>query len=280
MAVAMRRTVAPPSPSGNGAPTTMTPLDALRRHWWILVALGLIGAALGVGYGLQRDPVYSSDAELSVGRVDVSTQAIPGFAVASQTLADTYSRAIVASPVVNAVAKKAHLSRSEVHDQVTASPIPQTATMQVIADAGSRDRAVSLANNAARSLISYVHTVNRFNPQSNALLKRYRRAADDFSRAKLLSEGAQHHGSLDDRAHAQARLLEAKLRMQEAAGLYGSSQQGQASPNSLEMLAPAATATSDRASTTQRAGLAGAVGGVLLGGLVAIALGQRRQRSR
>src|SRR4051794_31717283 len=40
-----------------------TVLDSLRRYWWLVCLIGLIGAGLGIAYAqLQRDPVYTADA--------------------------------------------------------------------------------------------------------------------------------------------------------------------------------------------------------------------------
>jgi capsular polysaccharide biosynthesis protein len=257
-----------------------TVLESLRRYWWLVCLTALIGAGLGVAYGqLQRDPVYTAETELSVGRVDVATQAIPGFVAASRTLADTYSRAISAQQVVEEISRKTGLSKSEVIDRVTATPIPDTATMRVIAEAPSSGRAVAIANVASRTLVDYVQETNRFNPQSRALLSRYRRAAAEFSAAKIAGTAAVRNGTVEEQADAQAQLLEAKLRMKAAAALYGSSQSGQASPNTLLLLAPAGTADSDENSTTQQAGFAGAVGGIIVGGLLALLLARRRRFS-
>jgi uncharacterized protein involved in exopolysaccharide biosynthesis len=253
-------------------------IEALRRYWWVVCAAGLIGAGLGVAYGLQRDAVYTAEAELSVGRVDVATQAIPGFVAAARTLADTYSRAMSARPVVNEISGKTGLSKSEVLERITAAPIPETATMQVFAEGGSSGRAVTIANVASKTLVDYTRKTNRFNPQTQALLRRYRRAAADFSRAQIARTAADRSGSLAEQTAAQARVLEAKLQMKATASLYGSSQAGQASPNTLLLLAPAGTAESDRDSTLQRAGFAGAVGGIIVGAFLALILWRRERR--
>ena len=257
-----------------------TVLDRLRRYWWVICLTALVGTGVGIAYGLQRNEVYTAETELSVGRVDVATQAIPGFVAASRTLADTYSRAITARQVVGRISRKTGLSPAEVIDRVTAAPIPETATMQVLADEESGAAAMKLANVASRTLVDYVQETNRFNPQTKDLLARYRRAADEFSRAKVVRDAAQG-GTLDAQSSAQAAVLEAKLRMRAAASLYGSSQAGQASPNTLILLSPASLAESDQDSTVQRAGFAGAVGGGILGVLLALVLptSWRRRRS-
>jgi capsular polysaccharide biosynthesis protein len=257
-----------------------TVLESLRQYWWLVCLIALIGAGLGVAYAqVQRDPVYTAETELSVGRVDVATQAIPGFVAASRTLADTYSRAISASEVVDRISRKTGLSESEVIERVTATPVPNTATMRVLAEAGTSGRAAAIANVASRTLVDYVQETNRFNPQTRSLLHRYRRAAADFSVAKIARTAAVRNGTVAEQSETQADLLEAKLKMRASAALYGSSQNGQASPNTLILLAPAGTADSDESSTTQRAGFAGAVGGILVGGLLALFLARRRRFS-
>jgi capsular polysaccharide biosynthesis protein len=270
MAVDTERTDSTPSRVPAEWEERPSTLDALRRFWWVVVLTGLIGAGLGVAYGLTRDEVYTADAELSVGRVDVATQAIPGFVAASRTLADTYSRAISAKKVVDRISRRTGLSGAEVLDQVTASPIPNTATMQVVAEGGSSAGAVRAANVASQTLVDYVQKTNRFNPQTGDLLDRYRRAAAKFSAAQIARTAAVRNGTVPEQTETQANLLEAKLQMKAAASLYGSSQAGQASPNTLLLLAPAGTADGDRDTTTQQAGFAGLVGGILLGGLLAL----------
>ncbi len=260
--------------------TGPTVLDRLRQFWWVICLTALIGTGVGLAYGLQRNSVYTAEAELSVGRVDVATQAIPGFVAASRTLADTYSRAITARQVVGRISRKTGLSPREVIDRVTAAPIPETATMQVLADEESGAAAIALANVASRTLVDYVQETNRFNPQTRDLLNRYRRAAAEFSSAKIARDAARQSGTVEAETSAQADLLEAKLRMKAAASLYGSSQAGQASPNTLIPLAPASLAQSDQDSATQRAGFAGAVGGAVLGVLLALVLPVSWRRGR
>lgn len=274
MAVGTQRTDSTPShvPAEWGESSAV--LESLRLFWWVICLTAVIGAGVGVAYGLERDPVYTAQAELSVGRVDVSTQAIPGFVAASRTLADTYSRAISAREVVDEISRKTGLSRSEVLDRVTATPIPETATMNVLAEGPSSAEAVALANVSSRTLVDYVQETNRFNPQSESLLNRYRRAAEEFSAARIALTAATRQGTVDERTAAQASVLEAKLRMKAAASLYGSSQAGQASPNTLLLLAPAGIADSDKHSTTQQAGFAGAVAGIILGALLALLLAE------
>jgi capsular polysaccharide biosynthesis protein len=246
-----------------------TILDSLQRFWLVLVLTTLVGAVLGVGYGLITDPKYTAEAQLSVGRIDVQTQSIPGFTGASITLADTYSRAIAADQVITEVAGKTGLSRSEVIDRVSAAPIPETGTVRVFADGDTTEESISTANAAADALVSYVRNLNRFNPDSARLLKQYEDASAELGTAQ---QDLAQQGRTPD---ALAAVKRAQLKVNTLGSLYQSSQAGQASPNTLQVLTLAADATSDRTSTLERAGLVGGVVGLLLGALLALVLERR-----
>jgi hypothetical protein len=241
----------------------------MREFWWVILFTLLLGAGCGAAFGLARNPTYNAEARMSVGRLDVATQSIPGFTEASLTLADTYSRAIDAGSVVKRVSKASGLTPREVISDVTASPIPQTQVVRVFATGSTGPRAIGLANSASRGLIAYVHNLNRFNPDSKHLLARYRRASQAFSAALA----AQQNGASD--AEAQARVGSTRLQVQTAGQLYQSSQAGQAAPNTLQPLAFATDASSDFSSTLQRAIFAGLIGGLLLGSGTALFLAYR-----
>ena len=254
------------------------PLDAMRRFWWLLVLTVLIGAGLGFAYGHQRDPAYTAEARLSVGRVDVPTQAIAGFQTAAQTLAGTYSRAIVARNVVVPVAKKVDLSPDEVTQHLGATPIPESGIVRVLGVTHDSASAIRIANVGAKALVRYVHHLNEFNPQTRDLLTQYRKAV-----AALVA--AQHLTPSKDLTQDQitAKIYQARLKVNSTSALYGQSQQGTAAPNTLQVLALAIDSTSDRTAIIERAAFAGAVGGLVVGVLLATAfqaLGNRRRRRR
>jgi hypothetical protein len=245
-----------------------TVFEAMREFWWVILLACLVGVGCGTAYGLLRKPTYTAEARLSVGRVDVATQSIPGFTTAALTLADSYSRAIDARAVVRDTAKTSGMKPARVTSDVSASPIPQSPLVRVFATASQGGRAVTLANDASHALINYVQTLNRFNPDSKSLLQRFRSASLAYNRAVAERASAPS-------ASAQSNVDSTRLQMQTAGQLYQASQAGQSSPNTLQVLALATSAGSDFSSSLQRAIFAGLVAGFLISAGAALFLANR-----
>ena len=118
---------------------------------------------------------------------------------------------------------------------------------------------MALANQSSRALVTYVHRLNKFNPQSRDLLQQFQRASRKYSRALAARR------NLGPSAATQARVDRTRLEMHTKGDLYRYSQAGQATPNTLQVLALAADADSDLNSILQRAIFAGVIGGLLIG---------------
>jgi capsular polysaccharide biosynthesis protein len=238
-------------------------LQAIRRSipLVILPVILLVGGA--VAYGLLRTPTYTSEARLNVGGLNLTTQTLPGYAIAVQQLAVAYSRAIDATPVVAPVASKLGLSREDVADRVSATPIQGSPVIRVRARSKDADRARRLADATANSLVDYAIKLNSSSLQSSRLLAKFKQASrqvQDFgAKAERLKSGTKGHKA----AKTQEDL--ARLKAQVAGGLYQQSVSGQASTNLVQRLAPAAPATSDRDPVLQQFVAGGIVAGLLIG---------------
>jgi capsular polysaccharide biosynthesis protein len=259
--------------------------DAVRRYWWLLVVLGAIGAAAAYFVARdQRKPVFTAEARLAVGRIDVSTQSIPGFATASQLLADSYSRAIVATNVTGPAAKKSGLPQSKIADELTASPIPESGIIRVEAKSSDAAESIAVVNAGADSLTAFVRNLNRANPDSKRMLDSYRQASRKHARAVAARVRLSRQTSGKKRAtpaqiaKADAAAAAAQLEQNTFADLYRATQSGQAAPNTLQILAYASRAKSDKNEFLQRAAFGGAVGGMILALVVALLLANRRAR--
>ena len=84
-------------------------MSAVRRHWPFVLAPTVIALVVAAAVGISYQPIYTAQATMNVGRLNVSANAIPGYAVAIQNLAVSYGRLITADGVVTPVAAKLHL---------------------------------------------------------------------------------------------------------------------------------------------------------------------------
>src|SRR5690242_184386 len=101
-------------------------LVAVRRHALVFILPIILGVVLLGGYGLLRDPQYTAESRLSVGRLDVQTQGLPGFTQAGELLGAAFARAIDAPAITKPAARAAGVSQQEAADALSASQIPSS----------------------------------------------------------------------------------------------------------------------------------------------------------
>lgn len=256
----------------------MPVLQSLRRHLVLalLPVVLLIGA--GVAIGLARTPEYESEARLNVGGLTLTQQSIEGYTSAVQQLAVAYSRTIDANGVVEPVSAETGVPPGEVVDRVSATPIPGSPVIRVIATGEDSGETIRLADAAADALVAYAVELNSGETQSGRLLVRFRAASRDFRRASATLDRARRR-KRDTRA-IETRVDIARLRMQVAGVLYQNSQAGQATTGLVQKLAPAARANSDRDEMLRTLVAGGAVGGLLIGIGLAVWRGSAVARRR
>lgn len=275
--LALREPPSPPQPSRALAqPRVVGPLEAvLRRPFLTLTPIVLLLAA-AAAIGLTREPVYTSQARVNVGRVDVPAYTLQGVVIGNETLAAGYARTISAQPVVDRAARAAKVSPGAAAGNLSASPVPGSTLIRVEAEGASEGEAVRLANGAANGVIAYVGQLGR-RQQNSSLLERYRRANARVARLE------QRVKTLRASRSSQAQIRNARLDLEtaklQASGLEGEfrSSPGGAAPQSLlQLIAPATSASSDFSSMLQRLGLIGLGAGLLVGIGLALIVSNRR----
>ena len=279
---------APPDPpDDDGRSTTgfrVGVRESVTRKWKVVLAVPAVLIGLALILGLTRSPEYTAESRLNVGRIDVTAQAIPGFATGVVSLASAYSRLVDAEDVVVPVATDLGIPSDEVAARVSASPIPESPLFRVEATGDSEAEAVALANATSGSLIGYINTVNSDTEASDRLLNQFRNAA----RAQQAAEAAVRRASgaatnnptaenQRDLARARANLETATLRADTLRNLYQQSREGVAtSSDFVQVVNPAGAASSDRRSTLQRLVATALIGGLIGGIALAVALANRR----
>lgn len=261
----------------------MNPLVAAGRHPLLFLLPIVVLLAVAVALGLQRHPVYTAQAQLSVGRLDVNAQAIPGYVQASEQLAGTYSRVLDAAQVIDPVAKQLGRSPAYVLAHVSASPLAVSQIIVVQTTGSSPHQAVTLVNLVTNSVAAYVRTLNNATSGvSSSLLSNYHDAASRLQRAQNLVGRLQARhpnprgAQLSALNAAQAQVSIAQLQVNAIGAGYVNAQQGLPGGNSAQVLAAASTATSDRRHTLELLLISAVVAGIVLG----LALASLRARSR
>ncbi len=270
------------------APPSVGVVESVKRYPLLVIIPALALMILGIVVGLQKQATYVADARLTVGRINLNAPgALAGYASATQALASQFARAATATPVVAPVAKKLDIPESRVRSRVSASPIPESPIFTVRATARTEAGAIAMANATAVSVQEYARKLNDRDPDSGALLGRYKETSDILAareaRADALKERFEEKPSAGLRrklADARASRNFWRLREQAIEERYLAATGGEASSRLIEILNQAETAKSDRRRWIQILGFAGLLGGVLLGMGLATFVANRRVRRR
>lgn len=264
------------------------PVGRVLRRWALLIILlAALGAGGGAAYALHRAPSYSTTSVLNVGRLDVQTQAIPGYVQAGQALANAYSTVVTSDLMVVPLARENGWSTAYVRSHLSASQVPDETTMRITASGPTAAAAQRLAREATARIITYVNGVQNTSSLGNRLLARYSQvsaAADRASKraANLQADlGARRPGVTQaqvNQALQQAATLQ--LRAQTLANLFQQARTTSSSKTPIVVLDNASTVTSDRTTVLERLAFAGFAGGLVLGIALVVLIANRRGRRR
>jgi hypothetical protein len=251
---------------------------ALRRFVVVFLVPVAVLLAAGIAVAVRRHPTYSATTQLNVGVTEASTQGTPGYTLAAQELASSYSRQADSQQVLAPVAHTLQIPLATVESRLSVSTVPDSPTFYIHATSRSSSFAVRLADTTAATLRRQVNSYVRRNGAS-LLLARYTRFE---SRALMLADVASQlkaqatlhrNGVTAAQAHsaevtAQVAALEASARAQSYSTAF-------ASPDStnLQILNAATSAQNDRKTYLERYGIAGLVAGILIGAALAYLLG-------
>jgi len=275
-------TDAPRSSAVRSANAGLSAGRAVRRYPLVvaLPALLLLGSAIALG--LTRAPTYTSTATLYVGRLDVASQAIPGYVTAATSLASAYSRIAESPQVLVPTAARLRTSYSNLVGHVVATPIPESPVFRISGDATSAALAVQLTQGATSEIGAFALKAGSVTGGSDAILARYRSAAVRANRlharvGRLRAAGTGGIAPVSSTRLDAARVdsQTADLQVQTLGGEYANSRQNSRGAVTT-VLNPATTAASDRQSVVQRLAFIGFFGGLVIGVGLAILLYSRR----
>lgn len=264
-------------------------LQSVRRRPFLSVLPPILLVLVAAGYSFQRVPVYTAEARMSVGGIDLSQPgALNGYATATQALATAYSRAIGAQEVVRSVSKDTDLTPVAVRSRLDATPVPQSPIFRILATGDNANQAIAVANSASKALRTYVSDSSSTSAaQGDSLLRAFRieqlaaaRASQKLATAKQRLEASPTAKNRAAVARAQADSSAAQLRANVASQAYTKSVGATSVNQSVTILSPATFALNDRRSKIQiYAFIALLVGAVLGAALATLAEDRRYRRS-
>jgi capsular polysaccharide biosynthesis protein len=247
------------------AATFVGPLEAMLRHPFLGVLPILLAVGAAIYFGMDRDPVYTADARISVGRADVPAYTLQNVVIGNSTLAAGYARTIDAPGVVRPAARKAGVSATHARDRLAASPIPGSTLIRVEAKGPSEQGAVDLANAGSSALVSYVTKLNK-DQEPNDLIRNYRQARSRVGRVEG-QLAAANRSQRRDPARVRRLQLDLEVATLEASTLDQQYRGARANTidSILQVVSPADAAQSDESSWMQRLVLIAAAAGLLIG---------------
>ena len=262
-------------------------MTAIARNKLIICAFAVAISILGAVYGHTRPRTYTASTTLQVGQVNPNSPGFYSYVASAAALATAFSRATSAEPVLATVQHKLNLAPATTVARLSAEPLPLSPAFRVFATGPTETAAVQLANVASGAIISYEDASNSGNPEAEALLREYRKAAlavqDATTNLERLAyvhrkaTGSQPFSNVLAPAKAERETAVAKLSAVRAA--YTAAVTSQAPRAGLvTLISGAATATSDRKSKVELLGFIGLLAGVVLGCIVAVLREQLRRR--
>ena len=266
----------------------VTTLTAARRHWLLVAFVTVLFTGAGVAAAMLRQPVYTAEARLVVGRINISAPgALANFPGTTAALASQYSRAIDAEGVTRRVARRAGMTPSEVAGWVSATPIPESPVIRVTATGPDGRDAVRVANLASDGLVAFTTETNRSNPDTGRLLARFTQTAREvvLQRA-ILRRRRSAYSDAPTTARRQliqateVRLQVAQLQRETFRAAYDASAQSQSATSLAQVFQRASAATSDRDRYLQFFGFIGFVAGLAIGLALATIRANRVVRRR
>jgi hypothetical protein len=248
-------------------------------HLRLIIALAVLGLAVGSVYGLVRSPNYSAEARLIVGKSITITNeaATAGLPAAAAQFASDYSR-LAGTEAVDADAAK-RLGEKVLKGGLTASPIPDSPIIRVDATASSQAGAVALANAGAQAIIDQVNAINQTNQYNLSALAQtfkqdefqlYQDTQTEQNLEAQLSAGGGDSALQTQLDEVKSQVAEDQLQANAAQTQYDDQYSPVQSDAQVVTLASGAAPTgSDRLSYLEIGVVAGLFGGIILG----IALG-------
>ncbi len=254
----------------------------LRRRWWVVLAVTLIGVAASLGYLKMAHKVYTATASVYVTAASTTANQVANGRTSGTVNLDTEAQIVRSTAVSEAAAKLMHSSEPipKLITQVSVTVPPNSQVLSISCQQPAAGAAANCAQSFANAYLSYstASTTAKLNKQLSALQSRVSDLQSDS--AKLTSEMAILPVNSTQRASAQEKLTSDNNQLNslnsQIAGL--TADLADASGGSIISDAtPPSKASNPKTSLVLPSGL---VAGLLIGLILALVIDRRDHRVR
>jgi hypothetical protein len=249
-------------------PLGLLGLISLRR--WSLVACVVLGLGVGLGVGHGSPVTYTAQGQLLAGATSVSAAAVPSFAQAGQSLAQTYSRVFAGDLVRKRMTAGGFDARTET---ASASPVAGSSVILVETTAPTPAAAVRAADTGISALASTVSALldnsDSITATRATLRTAYEQQAEaesvrnELEKDKVKPTAAAYEKATADLGTAQATVGAARQLLADQVG-------ASVAANGVQPLTSASVTSSTSSQRYQLWGSIGLIGGLVLWLLIAL----------
>jgi capsular polysaccharide biosynthesis protein len=131
-------------------------LQVLRRRWWIVLVVAIIGLVLAAGYVKEAHKVYAASTQVFVNSTVANTGSVSGARTTGGVDMDSQAQLVQSNIVVKAVKGLLHspLTEAQLTKKVTVTVPANSQVLQIGCDASTGDLAAACANDFAEEYIS------------------------------------------------------------------------------------------------------------------------------
>ncbi|MCE7984805.1 MAG: hypothetical protein DYG89_26840 [Caldilinea sp. CFX5] len=134
-----------------------TILTALRRRWWLLLALPLLLGSIAYGVSRLQQPIYRATASLAIDQA-IEANALKFSEIEAITqLIRTNADLAIRQPILERVVQTLALPQSwqQLQTRVRATPIENSQVLEISAEAATGEEAAIIANHVAQQLVLF-----------------------------------------------------------------------------------------------------------------------------
>ena len=132
-------------------------LGVLRRRWWIILVIAVIGTAGGVGYLKTAHKVYTATASVYVTATSGTANQVSGGRTTGTVNLDTQAQVVQSATVAQAAAKLMHSTDtvSQLINRVSVAVPPNSQVLAISCQASTGVKAAACAQSFAQAYLTY-----------------------------------------------------------------------------------------------------------------------------